>query len=104
MNKVMISFVTAYAAVSFLQDRLGHRRIWITKFYVGVAGVGYYYALVDCNHRVLADWDQDTCCWDLRSEAWIIVPESRDYLPEDVLTEVISKWQLFQLSMLEGFA
>ncbi|AHY05308.1 hypothetical protein [Serratia plymuthica] len=103
MNNLKISFETAYAAVSFLQDRMGHRRLWITKFYVGIAGVGNYYALVDWDHRVLADWNEKTCRWDLRSEAWIVVQDSRYYLPEDVLTEVISQAQLFQLSTVESF-
>ncbi|UNK28912.1 hypothetical protein MNO11_03915 [Serratia plymuthica] len=52
---------------------------------------------------MLADWNEKTCRWDLRSEAWIVVQDSRDYLPEDVLTEVISQAQLFQLSTVESF-
>ena len=103
MNISIISFDTAFSAACFLQKQIGHRRLWITKFYVGFDGVEYYYALVDWDHRVLADWDQDSCHWDLRQDAWTIVPDSRDYLPEDVLIEVISKEQLFQLSTVEGF-
>lgn len=104
MNNLKISFETAHAAVCFLQDGMGHRRLWITKFYVGMAGVENYYALVDWAHRVLADWNGETCRWDLRSEAWTVVQDSRDYLPEDVLTEVISEEKLFQLSTVEGFS
>ena len=61
------------------------------------------FEVADSDHRVLADWDQDSCQWDLRQDAWIVVPDSRDYLPEDMLTEVISEEQLFQLSTVEGF-
>ncbi|BEN74174.1 hypothetical protein SMKC081_23190 [Serratia marcescens] len=104
MNNLKISFETAHTAVCFLQDGMGHRRLWITKFYVGMAGGENYYALVDWAHRVLADWNEETCRWDLRSEAWRVVQDSRDYLPEDVLTEVISEEQLFQLSTVEGFS
>jgi len=103
MNNKIINFETAFAAVRFLQDQIGHRRLWITKFYLGCAGIDYYYALVDWDHRVLADWDQDSCYWDLRQDAWTVVPDSSDYLPEDVLTEVISEEQLFQLSIVENF-
>ncbi|ASN85120.1 hypothetical protein ACR2Q2_19390 [Pectobacterium versatile] len=103
MNTSIISFNTAFSAVCFLQDQLGHRRLWITKFYVGFNGIAYCYALVDWDHRVLADWNEETCQWDLRQDAWTVVPDSRDYLPEDVLTEVISEVQLFQLSTVEGF-
>ncbi|MEN0569819.1 hypothetical protein AAIG30_11345 [Serratia nevei] len=103
MNNIKISFETAHAAVCFLQDGMGHRRLWITKFYVGMAGVENYYALVNWDHRVLADWNEETCRWDLRSEAWTVVQDSRGYLPEDVLTEVISEEQLFQLSTVESF-
>jgi hypothetical protein len=103
MNYAIISFNTAFSAVRFLQDQIGHHRLWITKFYVGFNDIGYYYALVDWGHRVLADWNEETCQWDLRSEAWTVVQDSRDYLPEDVLTEVISEEQLFQRSTVEGF-
>lgn len=103
MNNAIISFKTAFSATCFLQKKIGHRRLWITKFYVGLNGVEYYYALVDWDHRVLADWDQDSCHWDLRQDAWTVVPDSRDYLPEDMLTEVISEEQLFQLSTVEVF-
>lgn len=103
MNNAIISFNTAFSAVRFLQDGMGHRRLWITKYHVGMAGVEYYYALVDWDHRVLADWNEETHRWDLRSEAWTVVLDSRDDLPENLLTEVISEEQLFQLSTIEGF-
>lgn len=103
MNNKVISFSTAYEAVCFLQGQVGHRRLWITKFYVGFYGIGDYYALVDWAHCVLADWNEETYQWDLRSEAWTVGQNSRDYLPEDTLTEVISEEQLFQLSTVEGF-
>lgn len=103
MNNAIISFKTAFSATCFLQKQIGHRRLWITKFNVGLNGVEHYYALVDWDHRVLADWDQDSCHWDLRQDAWTVVPDSRDYLPEDMLTEVISEEQLFQLSTVEVF-
>jgi len=103
MNNYIITFETAFEAVDFLQERIGHRRLWITRHWSGSENGGDYYALVDWDHRVLADWNQDSCHWDLRQDAWTIVPDSRDYLPEDVLIEVISKEQLFQLSTVEGF-
>lgn len=103
MNNYIISFETAFSAVRFLQGHIGHRRLWITRHWSGSENGGYYYALVDWDHRVLADWDQDSCHWDLRQDAWTVVPDSRDYLPEDVLTEVISEEQLFQLSTVESF-
>ncbi|EMF6667395.1 hypothetical protein ACTJKW_02605 [Serratia marcescens] len=103
MNNLKVCFETAHAAVCFLRNQVGHRRLWITRTWVGIEDVGYYYALVDSDHRVLADWDQDSCYWDLRPEAWTVVQDSRDYLPEDVLTEVISEEQLFQRSTVESF-
>ncbi|WP_232046599.1 MULTISPECIES: hypothetical protein [Dickeya] len=82
---------------------LGHRRLWITRFWVGNYGVGYYYAIVDWDHRVLADWDESEFQWDIRDEAWKVEPDSRDYLPEDVLVEIVSEEQLFQLSTIHSF-
>lgn len=52
----------------------------------------------------MADWDASTHQWDMRYEAWRVVPDSRDDLPEDVLAEIVSDEQLFQLSLVESFA
>lgn len=97
------SIKNALDVVSFLRG-VGHRRLWITRFWVGIEGEDYYYAIVDWDHRVLADWDASTHQWDIRYEAWSVEPDSRDDLPEDVLAEIVSEGQLFQLSLVESFA
>lgn len=89
--------------VSLLRE-VGHRRLWITRFWIGIEGEDYYYAIVDWDHRVLADWDASAHQWDIRYEAWRVVPDSCDDLPEDVLAEIVSEGQLFQLSLVESFA
>lgn len=102
MKNHKLSFETAASAVLFLRD-LGHLRLWITEFWVGNYGVDYYYGIVDGDHRVLADWDETELRWDIRHEAWRVEPDSRDYLPEDVLFEIVSEEQLFQKSTIHSF-
>jgi hypothetical protein len=103
MQNQKSSIKKASNVVSFLRA-VGHRRLWITRFWVGIEGEDYYYAIVGWDHRVLADWDASAHQWDIRYEAWRVEPDSRDDLPEDVLAEIVSKGQLFQLSLVESFA
>lgn len=99
MYNLNLSLKNAVNVVGLLRA-VEHRRLWITKSW---DGNGYYYAIVDWSHRVLADWDASAHQWDIRYETWRVEPDSLDDLPEDVLAEIVSTKQLIQLSLTESF-
>ncbi|WJV54892.1 hypothetical protein PCO85_05545 [Prodigiosinella aquatilis] len=99
MSNVSINIRDLNSIFNLLR-RLGHLRLWIFAVDCQAYGEGMYYGVTDQNERVLAEWDEQLNCWQLREEAWQVVVDPQADYPREILAELVDASQIFNLSLI----